>query len=184
MVRTRRLGVIAVSVLVLLGALLAFTGGPALASPAAASCAADDILAITSSKYVFMWDQTTWLHDGPGGKVTGDVTKQRQIAATISYGADISIGFLVEESKVSISKAITTTVATTVGHHYEHVIPATKYGNLQYGAWGYSVSWADEYRHSNCTITVRQRGTGMVPTVAVGWHYFTTSNPGSRRTEA
>jgi len=176
MSRTRRLGVMAASVLVSLSALLGFTGAPALASPSAATCAADDILAITSSKYVFLWDQSTWFHDGPGGKVTGDVTRSRQISASISFGADISIGFLVEESKISITTAITTTVQTTLGHHYEHVIPATKFGNLKYGAWGYNVSWTDEYRHSNCTITVRQRGTGTVPTVAVGWYYFTTNS--------
>jgi hypothetical protein len=69
MSRTRRLGVMAASVLVSLGALLGFTGAPALASPSAATCAADDILAITSSKYVFLWDQTTWFHDQGDFKV-------------------------------------------------------------------------------------------------------------------
>jgi hypothetical protein len=176
MSRTRRLGVIAASVLISLGGLLGLTGGPASASPSTATCAADDVLAITSAKYVFMWDRVTWFHDGPGGKVTGDVQKQRQISASISFGADISVGFLVEESKISITTAITKTVQTTFGHHYEHLIPATKYGNLKYGAWGYSVSWVDEYRHSNCKITVRQRGTGVVPTVAVGWYYFITNS--------
>jgi hypothetical protein len=178
MSRTKRFGVIALSALLSVGAFLGFGGVAASAATstpaAAASCAADVVIGV-SGRYVFLWDRVTWYHDGPGGRVTGEVHTQRQVSATLSYGADISINELIAESKVTISRSVTKSVTTTTGHTYYHDIPAKKYGNLQYGAWGYAVSWVKEYRHSNCKITVLGRGTGTVPTVAVGWHYFTTN---------
>lgn len=174
---TKRFGVIALTAVLSLGGLLGFGGGAAsAATPAAvASCAADVVIGVTG-KYVFLWDQVTWYHDGPGGRVTGEVHTARQVSATISYGADISINELIAESKVSISRSVTKSVTTTTGHTYYHDIPANKFGNLRYGAWGYNVSWVKEYRHSNCTITVEGRGTGTVPTVAVGWYYWSTNS--------
>lgn len=181
MSRSKRFGVIAASALISVGALLGFNAVPAAAAsnvgPAVtSSCAADVVIGITSSRYVFMWDHVTWWHDGPGGTVTGQVQVQRQISATISYGADITLNDLVSSVKVSISSSATRSTTTTLGHTYSHVIPANKFGNLKYGAWGYSVSWVKEYRHSNCTITVLGRGTGTVPTVAKGWYYYNTNS--------
>ena len=176
MSRRKRLGVAAATVLIAVGSLLGFGAGPASASPAApASCAADVIVGITSSRYVFMWDGVTWWHDGPGGTITGQVQRQRQVSATISYGADITLSDLISSVKATINKSATRSVTTTVGHTYSHNIPANKFGNLKYGAWGYSVSWVKDYRHTNCTITVQGRGTGTVPTVAVGWYYYNTN---------
>src|SRR5262249_27732578 len=138
------------------------------------SCAADVLIGITSSRYVFMWDHATWWHDGPGGTVTGTVQTTREISASISYGASITLSELVASVQASVSSSATRSVSTTLGHTYTHTIPARMFGNLKYGAWGYSVSWVKEYRHSNCTITVLGRGTGTVPTVARGWYYYST----------
>jgi hypothetical protein len=177
MSRASRIGVIAASTLLSAGALVGFSAVPASAAPnpVTASCAADVVIGVTG-RYTFLWDRVTWFHDGPGGTITGHVEKQSQVAATISYGADISLSDLVSSVKASINKSATRSVTTTVGHTYQHTIPANKFGNLKYGAWGYSVSWVKEYRHSNCTITVLGRGTGTVPTVAVGWHYYNTNS--------
>lgn len=170
MSRIKRLGALAASTLVPASALMAFG-----AAPASASCASDVVIGV-SGHYVFIWDGATWWHDGPGGTISGTVQHQRQISATISYGADISVNDLVSSVKMSISGSATRSLTTTLGHTYTHVIPATKYGNLKYGAWGYAVNWVKEYRHSNCTITVLGRGTGTVPTVATGWYYYSTNS--------
>ena len=170
MSRTIRLGALAASVFIPASALMAFS-----AAPASASCAADVVIGV-SGHYEFIWDGATWWHDGPGGTITGTVQVQRQVSATISYGADISINDLVSSVKASISGSATRSLTTTLGHTYTHTIPARDYGNLKYGAWGYSVSWVKEYRHSNCTITVLGRGTGTVPTVATGWYYYSTTS--------
>ena len=178
MSRSKRLGLIAASALLSVGALLGFSAAPAAASPSAAavpaSCAADVVIGVSGS-YVFIWDRVTWFHDGPGGTITASVQRQTQVSATISYGADITLSDLVASVKASINHSATTTVSTTVGHSYTHSVPAGKFGNLKYGAWGYNVNWVKEYRHSNCTITVLGRGTGRVPTTAVGWFYYTTN---------
>jgi hypothetical protein len=181
MSRTKRLGIIAASALMSVGALLGFSAIPASASPnfgpaVTSSCAADVVVGITSSHYYLIWDGVTWFHDGPGGMVTGHVERQAQVSATISYGADITLNDLVASVKASINNSATRSVTTTIGHSYSHSIPANKFGNLKYGAWGYAVSWVKEYRHSNCTITVLGRGTGRVPTKATGWYYYNTNS--------
>jgi hypothetical protein len=150
--------------------------GSVLGAAVTPSCAADVVIGITSSHYYLIWDGVTWFHDGPGGTVTGQVQRQAQVSATISYGADITLNDLVASVKASINSAATRSVTTTIGHSYTHSIPANKFGNLKYGAWGYSVGWVKEYRHSNCTITVLGRGTGRVPTKATGWYYYSTNS--------
>jgi hypothetical protein len=170
MSRAKRFGALVASTLISAGVLPAVS-----AQPASASCAADVVISV-SGQYKFIWDGSTWWHDGPGGTITGTVQVQRQISATISYGADITINDLVSSVKASISGSATNSLTTTLGHTYTHTIPSTMYGNLKYGAWGYAVSWVKEYRHSDCTITVLGRGTGTVPTVATGWYYYSTTS--------
>ena len=131
---------------------------------------------IDSYQGFHMWDGKTWLKDGPGGVVTADVQKTTTMSASISAGAEISVNELVADSKVTISASVTRTVTTTTGHHYSHSIPARKFGNLQYGAWAYRVSWSKWRQNGNCSVTKLAAGTGTVPTVAVGWKYFSTSS--------
>jgi hypothetical protein len=122
-----------------------------------------------------MWDGTTWFKDGPGGSMTVSVTTTRTISASISAGAQISVSDLVSTAQLSITTTVTGSVTTTIGHSYTHAIPANEYGNMKYGSWGYYVHWEILYRHSNCTETVVQTGTGSVPTTAVGWEYYSTT---------
>src|SRR5690242_15885412 len=73
-------------------------GGPhgtVLEGAVTPSCAADVVVGITSSHYYLIWDGVTWFHDGPGGTVTGQVQRQTQVSATLSYGADITLNDLV-----------------------------------------------------------------------------------------
>ena len=174
MSRIRRLCVVAASVLASALAIVGFGAVPA--SAVTPSCAADAVLGVTSASYHFMWDGVTWFHDGPGGVVTGTVQTQRTISATISYGAEVSVNDLISSVKATVSGSATRSVTTTLGHQYQHSIAANKYGNLKYGGWGYSVNWTYEYRQSNCTIKILQKGTGTVPTVATGWYYYATNS--------
>jgi hypothetical protein len=105
-------------------------------------CPAHNFSEIDASRYVFIWDKHTWFRDGPGGIITGTVQKQSQIAASISVGASISINDIIAESQVTVSVSVTKTVSTTKGHQYSHDIPANKFGNIEYGAWGYQVKWS------------------------------------------
>jgi hypothetical protein len=128
---------------------------------------------IDAARYVFIWDGRTWYRDGPGGRVTGTVERRSDISATISVGATISIGFLVADSQVTVSAAVTRTASITTGHSYFHDIPARRFGNIEYGAWGYQVDWSQWREDRGCRFTELAAGTGMVPTVAVGWFYWT-----------
>ena len=174
MSRSRRLRVIAGSVLLSVCSIVGFGALPA--SAVTPSCAADAVLGITSSSYHFMWDGTTWFHDGPGGTVTGTVQAQRTLSATISAGAEVSVTDLVSTVKATVSGSATQTLTTSLGHTYTHTIPAKQFGNLKYGGWAYSVSWTYEYRLSNCVVKILQKGTGNVPTQAQGWYYYNTSS--------
>lgn len=173
---SRRLRLVSASILLSLCAAVGFGVAPASAATITPNCAADVVLAITSANYHFLWDGVTWFHDGPGGSVTGTVQRQRTISATISAGAEVSTDELVVAAKATVSSSVTKQMQTTLGHAYTHSIPSNKFGNLKYGGWGYSVGWTYEYRHSNCTITKIQTGTGTVPTVAQGWYYYNTNS--------
>jgi hypothetical protein len=143
------------------------------AAPRGLSCPVQKYSEIDGSRYVFIWDKLTWFRSGPGGEVVGIVSKTTQINSEISKGASISIDALVEDSQVTISKSVTKVVSTTKGNEEIHGVPAGKYGNLEYGAWGYQVKWSEWQVYSNCTEKEIGHGTGMVPLVATGWHYWT-----------
>ena len=140
------------------------------------NCGYDVWSRIDSHQGFHMWDGKTWFKDGPGGTVTASVHRTSTMSASISAGAEISINELIADSKVSISASVTRTVSTTTGHTYTHSIPSGKYGNLQYGTWAYHVTWSKWRQNGNCTVTELAAGYGTVPTVAVGWKYFTTSS--------
>ncbi len=136
------------------------------------SCPADTWSQIDSSSYIFEWDGVTYFRDGPGGSMSVSNTVARQISATISASASISTDELVVDVKVDVSASATTQLTTTTGHIYNHNITAGKYGNVQYGAWGYNVHWSRWRQNPNCTSTELDAGTGTVPTTAVGWNYW------------
>lgn len=127
---------------------------------------------IDSSQYVFYYDGHTWFRDGPGGTVSGSVTKATTISATISASATISIDALISDASATVSASVTKATTTTVGHTYTHNITAGKYGNMQYGVWGYNVRWSQWRMNSNCTTNELAKGTGTVPIQAQGWNYF------------
>jgi hypothetical protein len=148
--------------------------GPASNGPQA--CYEHTFSEVDASRYVFFWDGITWFSDGPGGKVTGSITRTTRISATISVGAEISINELFADSKVTVSAAVTKEATTTTGHTYEHNIPANLYGNIEYGVLGYQLQWSRWHEDRGCRFTELDSGSGTVPTVAQRWRWFTTTS--------
>jgi hypothetical protein len=136
------------------------------------SCPLDTWSQIDSSSYIFDWDGRTYFRDGPGGSMSVSVTQSSTLSATISASATISLDELVADASATVSASVTKTAQITVGHTYNHNISNGMYGNAEYGAWGYNVSWSQWRQNGNCTSTKLASGSGTVPTTAVGWNYW------------
>ncbi|MFE0348343.1 hypothetical protein [Streptomyces griseoluteus] len=115
--------------------------------------------------------------DGPGGSVTGSVTKTGTISASLTATGNVTIGAILAKAKTQVSASITGSVAIAVGHTYSHNIASKKYGHLQYGDWGYLVHWK-KYRldSDTCGGIVTASGTAKLPTHSVGFKYWETSS--------
>lgn len=138
-------------------------------------CPGTVISEIDASRHVFIWDKKNWFFGGPGGKVSGSVTKTTHIGATISAGATISISDLISDASVTVSASVTRSDSTTLGHAYSHKVPAHKIGNIEYGALGYQLQWSQWQETANCRAHEIGQGSGMVPTVALGFHYWSSN---------
>lgn len=149
---------------------------PSSVSNAPRACFEHTFSEIDASRYVFFWDGVTWFSDGPGGQVTGTITRTTRRSVTISVGAEISINELFADSKVTVSAAVTKEATTTTGHEYKHTIPAHLYGNIEYGLLGYQLQWSRWHEDRGCRFTELDSGSGTVPTVAQRWRWFTTTS--------
>lgn len=133
---------------------------------------------VDSSQYVFFWDGKTYYHDGPGGEMVVSVKETTSIKASISaqsvVGVSIGLDDLVGDAKTTVSGKVTVKDKTTKGNKYEHKIPRGKFGNMEYGSWGYKVTWSVWRTTDVCKVTEIGHGAGTVPTKAVGWYYWST----------
>ncbi|MGW3723851.1 hypothetical protein [Streptomyces sp. NPDC000851] len=134
---------------------------------------------ITSKKayHVPSWWNGTKYKDGPGGKMTVSVTKSGTITGEVTVGAEGELDAVVAKAKASISAKISVSVGVTTGHTYSHDISRNKYGHLQYGSWGYKVTW-EKYRASGngCDGVKIGSGKATLPTKETGWKYWETSS--------
>ncbi|MFJ2907624.1 hypothetical protein [Streptomyces sp. NPDC087212] len=149
------------------------TASAAMAMPD--TCPTQITVSIASHSAYFL-PGTTAFKDGRGGKITVSVTQAKTLSATLSASAEVSVSDVVASAKATVSKSVTGSVAVTVGHSYEHDISAGKYGNAQYGSWGYKVNWERIKENGNCTSTVLSGGTATLPVSSVGWRYWETSS--------
>ncbi len=88
-------------------------------------------------------------------------------SATVTAGATIS--GIVAQAKVEVSGTITQSTTTTATWGVDRNVSAGKYGNLQFGSFGYHVGWRYYYDGANCTTILKSSGTAKVPTNALGW---------------
>ncbi|MEU3957390.1 hypothetical protein AB0F45_34690 [Streptomyces achromogenes] len=135
---------------------------------------------ITSKKnyHVPSWWNGTSYKDGPGGSMTVSVTKAGTVGMEISAGAEAEADAVLAKVKASVSVKVVGSVTITTGHTYSHTISSRKYGHLQYGSWGYKVSWKKwRRRGSGCgSPTLVTSGTATLPTKETGWKYWETSS--------
>jgi hypothetical protein len=113
--------------------------------------------------------------DGPGGNISVSVTSSGSVSSTATVAAGVTVGGVVAEARVDVSASITTSTTITVGHTYTRNITSGKYGNAQYGSWGYNIGWTRYHNFSNCTSSAVSSGTGKMTTGSVGWKYWETS---------
>ena len=134
---------------------------------------------ITSKKayHVPSWWNGTKFEDGPGGTTTVEVIKSGTISGEMTVGAEAELGAVIAKAKVSVSAKIAASVGVTTGHRYSHDVRSNKYGHLQYGSWGYKVSWG-KYRSSGdgCSGVKIGSGKATLPTKETGWKYWETSS--------
>ncbi|MER7490338.1 hypothetical protein ABTY20_31530 [Streptomyces sp. NPDC126497] len=134
--------------------------------------------AITSKKAVHVpsWWNGTSFKDGPGGKMLVKVEKAGKISAEIGTSGEAEFDAVIAKAKVTVSAKIAAEVGITTGHTYEHVIPAKRYGHLQYGSWGYKISWT-KYKTSadRCGKVKIKSGSGKTPTKETGWRWWHTA---------
>ncbi|WP_233518058.1 hypothetical protein [Streptomyces corynorhini] len=131
-----------------------------------------------SAYHVPAWWNGTKYKDGPGGTMSVSVTKSGTISAEMTVGSEAEMNAVIAKAKVSVSGKIGASVGITTGHTYSHDIGKKKYGHLQYGSWGYKVSWKKYRAQGNgCGAgTVIASGKATLPTKEVGWKYWETSS--------
>lgn len=108
--------------------------------------------------------------------MTVSVQTATTIAASGTVTAGASISGIVAQAKVEVSGKISKSQTVTVGHTYSHAIPASLYGNMQYGSDGYNVGWSYYFDGANCTTVRVSSGTAKLPTSTLGWKYWSTTS--------
>ncbi|MFE9442362.1 hypothetical protein ACFYO2_25930 [Streptomyces sp. NPDC006602] len=109
--------------------------------------------------------------------MSASVTKSGTITAEMTVGAEAELKGLITKAKATVSVKIGGSVSITTGHTYTHEISRNKYGHLQYGSWGYKVSWK-KYRASGngCDGVEIGSGKATLPTSETGWKYWETAS--------
>ena len=108
--------------------------------------------------------------------MTASVTTASTIGASGTVSAGATLSGIVAEAKVEISATISGSTSVTLGHTYSHTITSGKYGNMQYGSFGYSVGWKYYCDSATCTSILKSSGAAKLPTTAVGWRYWETAS--------
>lgn len=109
--------------------------------------------------------------------MTVSVQTASTISATASVSAGATLSGLVAQVQTEVSASATKSRSITVGHRYSRNISSGKYGNMQFGSWGHTVSWKYYRINPDCSVTLRSSGFGgKIPNSAIGWRYWETSS--------
>lgn len=141
-----------------------------------AACAPEYDYGIGSYSSYFVAAPNTHLKDGPGGKITVSIIRTVTISSSSTSLGGASLAVIVVTAQHQISSQIVKSESVSITHSYEHAIAAGKYGNVQYGSWGYAAHWTYYHFNSNCTSTLISSGTAYLPVTATGWRYWETSS--------
>ncbi|WP_206318191.1 hypothetical protein [Actinacidiphila epipremni] len=158
-------------------ALAAVVAVPAHASSQACSVSYDYVIDSKANYFVPAAWNGTHLKDGPGGSMSVSVTKAGTLSLSATGTAEFSTSALFAKAKVSVSSTVATSVSVTVGHTYSHTITAGKYGNAQYGSWGYKITWSEYINNGPaCLSHLYATGSATLPTDSTGWKYWETAS--------
>lgn len=125
------------------------------------------------------WWNDTLYKDGPGDTMSVTVTKSGTVTGEFTGSGEWSAGAILAKAKTTISIKTAGSVTITTGHTYSRTISSNnKYGHLQYGSWGYKVSWKRYQRVGDGCGAGREIASGRatLPTSAAGWKYWETSS--------
>jgi hypothetical protein len=168
-----RLGVVAIAAV----SISSFNTVPAAADPVVTplACPTENYYDITSQKSIHLPAGGTYYKDGPGGTMQVSVTRATMITATGTLTGGATFKGIVAEAKVEVSASIAEANTITVGHTYTRTISNNKYGNMQYGSWGWQVGWRYLTDTPQCTTKTRGTGTAKLPSSGEGWRYWETN---------
>jgi hypothetical protein len=147
--------------------------GPSVA-PAYANCGTGLSYDITGHSTQFLPAPGIHYKDGPGGTMKVSVEKSTSISTSVTATVEVSVSDLISSVKGTVSGTAERTDGITTGHEYDHNVPAHKFGNLEYGSFGYYVHFNKVRTQAPCKVSVVGHGTATVPTNAEGWHYWST----------
>jgi hypothetical protein len=174
-----------IGIAVLTVAVMASSPATAQSHPAGAGvthpngCVSDSGYSITGHSSYFIGGSDAW-KAGPGGSNSETVSAAKTLGAsltvTVGDSVGVELGIITNTAKVDVSGSITGSVTITTGHTYSHNITGNKYGNLQYGAWGYKVGWTHWITTGSCKTETLASGTALLPTNVLGWRYWETSS--------
>ncbi|MGW9031188.1 hypothetical protein ACWGQ5_45545 [Streptomyces sp. NPDC055722] len=105
------------------------------------------------------------------------VEKSGEVSLELSGSIEASANAIIAKSKATYGIKVVGKVSITTGHEYSHDVPNNKYGNLQYGSWGYKVTWT-KWRTSGdrCGKVKVGSGTAKLPTNSTGWRWWVSSS--------
>ncbi|WP_234341709.1 hypothetical protein [Streptomyces sp. NRRL S-646] len=126
--------------------------------------------------FIASWWNGTHYKDGPGGTMKVKVEKSGEVSIELSGSIEASANAIIAKSKATYGIRVVGKVSITTGHEYSHDVPSNKYGNLQYGDWGYKETWT-KWRTSGdrCRKVKLGSGTAKLPTNSTGWKWWVTN---------
>ncbi|WP_411080762.1 hypothetical protein [Streptomyces sp. cmx-18-6] len=130
---------------------------------------------ITSNKLLHISVGKTF-KKGPGGTLTGKVTKKEMIRSRVPVTGGASAAGVIAQAKREVKDTLRKEVPTSVGSKFTRKVAKKKYGNMRYGSWGQQVKWRYYQETPDCKRTTRATGTANIVSTLRGWRYWETAS--------
>lgn len=114
--------------------------------------------------------------NGPGGHVSSTIEYNFTASATVSVSTGASANIVVAEANATFGVSGGVSVSLGQSWTYSHDISSNKYGNMQFGNWGWKVSVKKEIWNTACQYVV-YNGSARIPSINIwGFRYWETSS--------
>lgn len=113
---------------------------------------------------------------GKGGTVTATLEYGHEASLQVSSGGSVSASSLVASAEATYGINASTTASRSASYGYSRKISSNKYGNLQFGNWGWGMNFQKYYVNNYCSVSSRTSGTikGMPSSNTWGFRYWET----------